>query len=398
MRHFLNKYLIVFFSVAFFAMPVLAQSGGTGTAEDPYLIGTPEDLHWMAQADSGSYFKFIADIDMKGDSSWVPLVSKGKNLFWGHIDGDYHVIKNLYIKGTSDKTAFIKAMGNPSSVVRLGFDSLTVEAPNNNQVAGIAGECFNPNRTISECFITNGKINGGNTVGGLAGFCWSYRNNIRDNYFDGIVSGKERVGGLFPRSKLVSTEPGGIGNCLFYGKIYYTGTHGPISADLVSSDSTWGPDMYYVNYVANDEGNFTGNATELDSTDLTNPANYPTLDFDNTWVMGEKYPILRGFFGPPSRLPEPKSNVVHDFLLEQNYPNPFNPGTVISFYLPESRKVSLEIFNNLGQLIKILLNNEILNSGRHSVYFNAQNLPNGIYYYRLTAGKFQQVKKMVLIK
>jgi len=142
-----------------------AQSGGTGTEENPYLIANPEDLHWMAQADSGSYFKFTADIDMAGDSSWVPLVSPGKNQFFGHIDGDYHVIKNLVIIGTSPNTAFIADMGNPSSVKRLGFINLTVRGVN--RTAGLCATVFQPGRVIEECFIENGDIAGDNHVGGF---------------------------------------------------------------------------------------------------------------------------------------------------------------------------------------------------------------------------------------
>jgi len=86
-----------------------------------------------------------------------------------------------------------------------------------------------------------------------------------------------------------------------------------------------------------------------------------------------------------------------DFTLSQNYPNPFNPSTIIKFTLSEQEHITLEVYNPLGQKIKTLLNKPMV-AGTHLVEFNAKNLPSGIYFYRIEAGKFQQVKKMVLMK
>ena len=88
---------------------------------------------------------------------------------------------------------------------------------------------------------------------------------------------------------------------------------------------------------------------------------------------------------------------LENYLLEQNYPNPFNPLTQISFYLPEKIHVSLEIFNALGAKITELVG-ENLPQGKHVIQFNAANLSSGAYFYRLRAGKFNQVKKMILLR
>ena len=85
------------------------------------------------------------------------------------------------------------------------------------------------------------------------------------------------------------------------------------------------------------------------------------------------------------------------FVLHQNYPNPFNPSTQISFNLPKPEFVTLEIYNTLGQKIETLLN-KAMKAGQHEVEFNAQNLSSGIYFYRIEAGEFQDVKKMVLLR
>jgi hypothetical protein len=85
------------------------------------------------------------------------------------------------------------------------------------------------------------------------------------------------------------------------------------------------------------------------------------------------------------------------YFLNQNYPNPFNPSTEISFSLAKSSFVTLEVYNSLGQKVAVLINNK-MNSGHHELKFEANNLPSGIYYYKIRAGEFQSVKKMLLLQ
>lgn len=85
------------------------------------------------------------------------------------------------------------------------------------------------------------------------------------------------------------------------------------------------------------------------------------------------------------------------FELEQNFPNPFNPTTNITFSLPEAQNVSLKIFNMLGQEVVTLVN-EFRNAGVYEVSFDAANLPSGTYFYSISAGNFNSVKKMLLLK
>jgi hypothetical protein len=85
------------------------------------------------------------------------------------------------------------------------------------------------------------------------------------------------------------------------------------------------------------------------------------------------------------------------FNLAQNYPNPFNPSTMITFTIPKSEFVTLAVYNILGEEIAKLVNNK-LQAGNHTFQFNGQNLSSGIYLYRIEAGEFQDVKKMVLIR
>jgi hypothetical protein len=83
--------------------------------------------------------------------------------------------------------------------------------------------------------------------------------------------------------------------------------------------------------------------------------------------------------------------------LSQNYPNPFNPSTTIKFTLATPAEVSLDVFNLMGQKIVTLVD-EPLGAGLHEVTFDASGYASAIYFYRLTAGEFRQVRKMVLVK
>lgn len=86
-----------------------------------------------------------------------------------------------------------------------------------------------------------------------------------------------------------------------------------------------------------------------------------------------------------------------EFALYQNYPNPFNPMTVISWQSPVSSHQILKIYDLLGNEVATLVN-EFRESGSYKVEFNASDLPSGIYYYKLTAGEFSGVNKMMVVK
>ena len=88
---------------------------------------------------------------------------------------------------------------------------------------------------------------------------------------------------------------------------------------------------------------------------------------------------------------------VTKFALSQNFPNPFNPTTSISFDLPTGSFVSLKVFNMVGQEVASLVNGNLA-QGRHSISFDAKDLPSGLYIYRMNAGSFNATKKMLLMK
>ncbi len=92
-----------------------------------------------------------------------------------------------------------------------------------------------------------------------------------------------------------------------------------------------------------------------------------------------------------------KANIINQFSLSQNYPNPFNPITNIKYQIQKAGLVTLKMYDITGREIKTLVN-EIKNPGIYIVTFNGSEFASGVYFYRIQAGDFIQVKKMVLLK
>lgn len=93
-----------------------------------------------------------------------------------------------------------------------------------------------------------------------------------------------------------------------------------------------------------------------------------------------------------------RNNKIKGYELNQNYPNPFNPTTTIAFNLFECSDVTLTIYDLLGRDVVTLINKERMTAGSYSKKWNANNMPSGIYFYRLQTDKFTETKKLVLLK
>jgi hypothetical protein len=83
--------------------------------------------------------------------------------------------------------------------------------------------------------------------------------------------------------------------------------------------------------------------------------------------------------------------------LGQNYPNPFNPVTTIKFNVPEDSRVTLKIYNTIGQEVKSVID-DFQSAGQKSINIDLSELPSGLYFYRVQAGKYIDVKKMLLLR
>ena len=91
------------------------------------------------------------------------------------------------------------------------------------------------------------------------------------------------------------------------------------------------------------------------------------------------------------------ASVVNEYKLYQNFPNPFNPLTKISFNLLKQSNVKLTIYDITGKEISSVID-EKLDGGMHDISFDAGYLSTGVYFYKIEAGDFKDIKKMILLK
>ena len=121
------------------------------------------------------------------------------------------------------------------------------------------------------------------------------------------------------------------------------------------------------------------------------------LTTDSLYVPADMGPdesgrVLTGIEAEDNPLPLPEK-----FHLNQNYPNPFNPVTTIGYTLPAQEKVRLQVFDINGRLVRTLVDAR-QNAGTYQYDFKAEKIASGLYFYRINAGSFAAVKKMLLVR
>jgi photosystem II stability/assembly factor-like uncharacterized protein len=252
--------------------------------------------------------------------------------------------------------------------VKLGNDSL----------ADIQGT-FTVRQGQQDSIMKWGVWMNGPAVGGWSndGGDWGLglQNNLAKKLYDNGTNG-DRVAGdsIFTRQVLASPDSVNIGTKDRVGQVFKFGIRG--------GDNEGGRGGFGNNHAANivdADSIYTIN----DQFGSINPAFYDAWNYD-----------LRKPQTPTSVIDGNKPLV---YELAQNYPNPFNPTTKIEYSIPAQAQVVLKVYNVVGQEVATLVN-EVQKAGIHNVKFGASNLSSGVYFYRLTAGDFTSVKKMVLLK
>lgn len=128
------------------------------------------------------------------------------------------------------------------------------------------------------------------------------------------------------------------------------------------------------------------NYSFVDNNLLSNTYNYrlKQIDFDGSYAYHNLNQEV--FVGAPTV-----------FSLSQNFPNPFNPSTLISYQIPVDSKVNITVYDLLGNVIAVLVNEEKA-AGSYEIKYDASSLSSGVYFYKLLAGEFVSTKKMNLLK
>lgn len=209
---------------------------------------------------------------------------------------------------------------------------------------------------------------------------WLISPQIPAANFDELTFYAGAIGGSFPDSlKLLISTTGT--NPSDFVEVAYVQVPGPTGSwhefTFDISAFSGSPIYFAVNYYIVDGGPTGSNS-------------------DNVWV---DHFIITG--DQPVGISD-SEEVPNQFELAQNYPNPFNPGTTIRYALPYQAEVRLEIYNALGQLVKVLVNKS-QTAGIKTVNWNGTNqfgepVSSGVYLYRLKAGNHIQTRKMMLLK
>lgn len=107
--------------------------------------------------------------------------------------------------------------------------------------------------------------------------------------------------------------------------------------------------------------------------------------------------ILKTTNGGSTYIGQIGNNIPEDYKLYQNYPNPFNSSTNIKFSVKQKGFLRITLYDITGKEIKSLANQQV-QAGDYIIFFNSESLPSGIYFYKLQANDFSDIKKMVLVK
>ena len=184
----------------------------------------------------------------------------------------------------------------------------------------------------------------------------------------------------------VSTDSNGVGN-KYYIYSFTGGTDSDLSPNVYINGT--GPDFFQVGpydelsdikadgYTIDGEIKFDSPANSVQMILIEGGTNHVIVD--DSMLVGINYA---------------RSDL---FKLNQNFPNPVVSNTQISYQLQSSAFVTLNVFDFQGREITTLVN-ERQNPGNHSVQFNVSDLPNGVYFYRVEAGKYYDVKKLIVLK
>lgn len=345
-------------------------SGGSGTALDPYLIGTPQDLIDIKN-NLSSYFLFVSDIDLSSYSDWEP-VGWDTGEITGEIDGNGYVVKNVNFVSDHGETSSLLSFGLFDSledgvIKNIGVENISVSYSGAKEVrfGGVVARAFGTSlATIEKCYTTGNvdlasTVDFGVTAGGIVGTCGAGSVSIKNCWSDVLIEcssvpddTKVSLGGICGAVRIQSSETTTIENCYALGDIVGFGT--AVSLDNVlaiggicgkteatvsgfvvqncsanmTSLSTNGTDSLYVNRIVTKYKSATFSTTPSVTTtnnyalDVMNTPNTPVSDangvdgldktlaqlkqqltyetglgwdFDDIWLMGDKYPFLKAF-------------------------------------------------------------------------------------------------------
>ena len=317
-------------------------------------------------------------------------------------------------------------IGTHYGTINNCYSAGSVTAPSGQFVGGLIGFSNGMAVKINKCYST-GSVSGGTQVGGLVGYVGASTPDISNCFWDKTTSGLE-------------TSAGGTGKTT--GEMTTQTTFTDAGWDFTSGTPIW--EMIPTNYPrlkANPDGALPVELTSFTAVvekgnvvlnwNTATEVNNAGFQIEKLQAKSEKWESI-GFVDGHGTTNAPQSYSYSDkpgsgkyqyrlkqidrdgkfeysqtieatvelpvqFGLSQNYPNPFNPSTVIQYSIASQSNVVLKVYDVLGKEVVTLVN-ETKQPGSYSAVFNASMLANGVYFYKLDAGQFSDVKRLTLLK
>jgi photosystem II stability/assembly factor-like uncharacterized protein len=270
-----------------------------------------------------------------------------------------------------------------------------------------------------------------------AGISWLPQNSGVSTFMRAVYFVNRNIGWAVGSSgRILKTTNGGLSwdqqfssntnnlYCLYFADSLNGWAGGQFTALIHTTDggSTWASQAYQSSYGLNDlkfvngigyavgesaVGNVSLMIRSTDNGSSWHVINPGTSQFlygvhftsrNSGWIAGFNGTIMRTTDGGVTFVGEnPSPPVPQAMVLSQNFPNPFNPSTTIQFSISHASQVSIRIFNTLGEELQTLVSAEFV-AGTYTTKWDANNISSGLYFYRLQAGDFVQVKKLIVLR
>lgn len=255
---------------------------------------------------------------------------------------------------------------------------------------GVYGSYAGPTSTIQQF---SNVVTSGNPVAPANSFIFPGGARIKGSLGDKVYIGRSLEGSYegidLQNFAKIKFEAFGTGTLSVYlevksgnGTTFYPFVNVPLTSTVTTRE------IALSSFLVNGQPAYLGNVSMV-SFQLSKSLNTSMTNFDYTI---QNAVLIANSVGVTTNTTE-----VKEYSLAQNYPNPFNPVTKIAFSLPKQGNVTLKVYNMIGKEVATLVN-EFRSIGNYEVNFDGANLSSGVYFYKLEADGFSEVKRMMLIK